>query len=125
MFLTAPAEKIADETFNIGFQNMSIMEIAELAKSVVEAEFPEKAPIEIVTTPSDDLRSYHINSDKVTRVLGFRPKRTIEDAMRDLCAAFFAVEVLERGDSFVACLTAGLGDLGSLEIGAARVFAVA
>ena len=93
MFLTAPAEKIADETFNIGFQNMSIMEIAELAKKVVEDEFPEKAPIEIVTTPSDDLRSYHINSDKVTRVLGFRPKRTIEDAMRDLCAAFKAGKI--------------------------------
>ena len=93
MFLTAPADKIADETFNIGFQNMSIMEIAELAKKVVEEEFPEKAPIEIVTTPSDDLRSYHINSDKVTRVLGFKPKRTIEDAMRDLCAAFKAGKI--------------------------------
>ena len=88
MFLTAPADRIADETFNIGFQNMSIMEIAQLAKQVVEEEFPEKAPIEIVTTPSDDLRSYHINSDKVTRVLGFTPKRSVEDAMRDLCRAF-------------------------------------
>ena len=88
MFLAAPAEKIADETFNIGFQNMSIADIALLAKKVVEEEFPDKAPIEIVTTPSDDLRSYHINSDKVTRTLGFTPKRSIEDAMRDLCTAF-------------------------------------
>ena len=93
MFLTAPAEKIADETFNIGFQNMSIMEIAELAKKVVEEEYPEKDPIEIVTTPSDDLRSYHINSDKVTNMLGFRPKRSIEDAMRDLCTAFKAGKI--------------------------------
>ena len=90
MFLTAPADKIADETFNIGFQNMSIADIALLAKKVVEEEFPEKAPIEIVTTPSDDLRSYHINSDKVTNTLGFRPKRSIEDAMRDLCTQFKA-----------------------------------
>ncbi|MEM7744390.1 MAG: SDR family oxidoreductase [Pseudomonadota bacterium] len=88
LLMTAPAEKIADETYNIGFQNMSIMEIAELAKEVVEQEFPEKAPIEIVTTPSDDLRSYHINSDKITRDLGFLPKRSIEDAIRDLCRAF-------------------------------------
>ena len=42
----------------------------------------------IVTTPSDDLRSYHINSDKIKRVLGYVPKHTIEDAVRDLCAAF-------------------------------------
>lgn len=93
MFLTAPAEKVADQTFNVGFQNMSIMEIAELARKVVEEEFPEKAPIDIVTTPSDDLRSYHINSDKVTRTLGFAPKRSVEDAMRDLCTAFKAGKI--------------------------------
>ncbi len=93
VFLTAPADKVADETFNVGFQNMSIMDIAQMAKKVVEEEFPEKAPIEIVTTPSDDLRSYHINSDKVTRILGITPKRTIADAMRDLCTAFKAGKI--------------------------------
>jgi dTDP-D-glucose 4,6-dehydratase len=38
---------------------------------------------------SSDL-SYHINADKIFRVLGYRPKRTIEDAVRDLCRAFKA-----------------------------------
>ena len=51
-------------------------------------EFPEKGEIGIVTTPSDDKRSYHINSDKIRRVLGYAPKRTIEEAVRDLCRAF-------------------------------------
>jgi nucleoside-diphosphate-sugar epimerase len=88
--MTAPKEKVANEVFNIGFQNMSIAELAVLVKKVVEEVFPEKAPIDIVTTPSDDNRSYHINSDKVTRVLGIKPKRTIEDAIRDLCKAFAA-----------------------------------
>jgi nucleoside-diphosphate-sugar epimerase len=90
LFLTAPDEKIANETFNVGYQNMSIMEIARLVKSVVEEEFPEKAPIEIISTPTDDNRSYHINSDKIARMLGFAPKHTIEEAVRDLCAAFRA-----------------------------------
>jgi nucleoside-diphosphate-sugar epimerase len=54
----------------------------------VEQEFAEKRPIEIVTTESNDPRSYHINSDKIRRVLGFTPKRTVEDAVRDLCRAF-------------------------------------
>ncbi|MEQ9560290.1 MAG: SDR family oxidoreductase [Rhodospirillales bacterium] len=90
MLMTAPAEKVANEIFNIGFQNMSIADLAVLVKNVVEDVFPDKAPIEIVTTPSDDNRSYHINSDKVTRVLGFRPKKNIEDAVRDLCEAFRA-----------------------------------
>ena len=49
---------------------------------------PEKAPINIDTTPSNDNRSYHVNSDKIRRTLGFRPKRTIEDAVRDLARAF-------------------------------------
>jgi nucleoside-diphosphate-sugar epimerase len=88
MFMTAPKEKIQKEIFNIGFQNMSIADLALLVKDVVEAEFPEKKPIGIETTPSNDNRSYHINSDKVTRVLGFKPKKTIEDAIRDLCVAF-------------------------------------
>jgi nucleoside-diphosphate-sugar epimerase len=88
VLLDAPEEKVADQIFNVGYQNLSIMEIANLVKRVVEAEFPEKAPIGIVTTPTDDMRSYHINSDKVRRVLGFTPKHTIEEAVRDLCRAF-------------------------------------
>jgi nucleoside-diphosphate-sugar epimerase len=88
LLLEAPDSKIAGEIFNAGVQNMSIMEIAETAKRVVEELFPEKGDIPIVTTPTDDIRSYHVNSDKIARVLGFRPKRTVEDAIRDLCAAF-------------------------------------
>ena len=87
LLMTAPAEKVQNEVFNVGFQNMSIADLAVLVKQVVEAEFLEKSDISIVTT-SDDNRSYHINSDKITRVLGFKPKYNIEDAIRDLCKAF-------------------------------------
>jgi nucleoside-diphosphate-sugar epimerase len=88
LFLTAPAEKIEKETFNVGYQNLSIMDIAKIVQRIVSEEFPEKGEVDIITTPSDDLRSYHINSDKIKRVLGYAPKHTIEDAVRDLCAAF-------------------------------------
>src|SRR3546814_7977147 len=44
MLLTAPAVKIQREVFNIGFQNMSIMDIALPVKKVVEAEMPATAP---------------------------------------------------------------------------------
>jgi nucleoside-diphosphate-sugar epimerase len=88
LFLTAPSEKIQRETFNVGYQNLSIMDIARLVQRVVSKEFPEKGEVAIVTTPSDDLRSYHINSDKIRRVLGYAPRHTIEDAVRDLCHAF-------------------------------------
>ena len=88
LLLEVPDEKIAGQTFNAGFQNLSIMEIAQIAKRVVQEEFPEKGDIPIVTTPTDDIRSYHVNSDKIRRVLGFEPKRNVEDAVRDLCKAF-------------------------------------
>jgi nucleoside-diphosphate-sugar epimerase len=88
LLLEVPDEKIAGQTFNAGFQNLSIMEIAQIAKRVVQEEFPQKGNIPIVTTPTDDIRSYHVNSDKIQRVLGFRPQHNIEDAVRDLCKAF-------------------------------------
>jgi len=79
--------KIAGETFNAGYQNQTIMEIAQIVKATVQKEFPEKGDIQIVTTPTNDMRSYHINSDKITKKIGFKPKRGIEDAVRDLCQA--------------------------------------
>ncbi len=88
IMLTAPHEKVHGEVFNIGFENHSIADIALMVQKVIKEEFPEKGEIVIETTPSNDNRSYHVNSDKVRRVLGFMPKRTIEDAVRDLAHAF-------------------------------------
>ncbi|MFA4910593.1 MAG: SDR family oxidoreductase [Desulfobacteria bacterium] len=88
LLLNAPSEKIQNEIFNVGYQNMSIMEIAHLVKKVVQEEFPDKKEIGITTTPSDDNRSYHINSDKIKRVLGFQPSHSTEEAIRGLCHAF-------------------------------------
>lgn len=88
LFLTASDEKIQGEVFNVGYQNLSIMDLAHLVRKVVAEEFPDRGQIDIVTTPTDDIRSYHINSDKIRRMLGFEPKHTIEDAVRELCGAF-------------------------------------
>lgn len=88
LLLNAPAEEVANQIFNCGYQNMSIMDLAHVVKRVVEREFPGRPPIEIVTTPTNDMRSYHINSDKIKRVLGFEPRHTIEEAIGELCAAF-------------------------------------
>lgn len=88
MLLTISDEKIAGKIFNCGFENMSITDLAQIVKRIVEEEFPEKGAIDIVTTPSDDIRSYHINSDKIRRELGFTPQYSIADAVRDLCQAF-------------------------------------
>ena len=88
LLMTAPDEKVANERFNVGFQNMSIMDIAKTVKNVVEEVYPDKGEIPIVVTESNDKRSYHINSDKIKDNLGFKPQHTVEDAVRDLCKAF-------------------------------------
>lgn len=88
LLLTAPKEKVQKEIFNCGFENMSVMEIALNVKEVVEEFFPDIGDIDIVRTETDDNRSYHINSDKIFQRLGFRPQRSVRDAIGDLCKAF-------------------------------------
>jgi nucleoside-diphosphate-sugar epimerase len=74
--------KISGRIFNAGYENHTVRQIAEMVRSVVGAS------TEIVTTPSDDNRSYRISSDKIRRELGFVPTHTIEDAARGLLDGF-------------------------------------
>lgn len=90
MLLEAPSEDIAGRTWNAGYQNHSMRELAEIVKRVVESELPERGPVTIETQPTDDLRSYRINADRIAREFGFTPEHTIEDAVRELCASFAA-----------------------------------
>lgn len=102
--LSLPAERIAGEIFNCGFENQTVDQLAEIAQQVVQQEFPEKAPIRIEHTSTNDPRSYRITSRKITEKLGWSPKRNIADAVRDLCRAFkagkFATDTLQD-ESFV------------------------
>jgi hypothetical protein len=52
---------------------------------------PEK--VKVVTSPTDDHRSYHISSEKIRRELGFVARRGLEGAVRDLAAAFRAGKI--------------------------------
>ena len=83
-----PAEVIAGQIFNVGYENYRISEIAEMVRKVVG-----KKGVEIVTTPTDDNRSYHISSEKIKRELGFVPEHSVEEAIRDLCDAFKAGKI--------------------------------
>lgn len=83
--LRRPHAEIAGKIWNAGYENHRVREIADVIRGVVG-----KKNVDIVTTPTDDLRSYHISSEKIKRDLGFVPKRTIEDAVSDLSNAFGA-----------------------------------
>lgn len=83
MLLSLPSERIAGRTFNAGYENRRMRELAEMVRRVVGDD-----RVRVVTSPTDDLRSYHISSEKIRRELGFAPKRTVEDAVRDMVAAY-------------------------------------
>ncbi len=65
--------------YNAGFENISIMEIAERVTQVV--------PAEITVTPSNDPRSYRLSSRKLLDS-GFVPEFTVANAIDDVTAAF-------------------------------------
>ena len=79
--------KFNGEIFNVGTENLKIIEVAEKVKSVMENKLNKKN-IEIRVEESADIRSYMINSDKVKNLLGFHFKRTVVNAIEDLCDAF-------------------------------------
>ncbi len=79
-----PSEKIDGKIYNAGYDNHKVMEIAQMVREAVGED------VTIYTEPTDDNRSYHISSEKIKRELGFAPKRTISDAIRDLLSAFKA-----------------------------------
>jgi len=79
-----PAEKIDGRIYNVGYHNFKVREIAEKVRNVIGPD------IEIITTPTDDNRSYHVSSARIQRELGFAAQRSLEDAVRDLQNAFEA-----------------------------------
>lgn len=83
LLLSVPREKINGQIFNAGYQNYRV---EELAKKVRAALGDPNIALEYV--PTSDMRSYHINSDKIKKVLGFEPKYTIEDAVQSLAEAY-------------------------------------
>jgi len=73
--------------YNAGFENLSIRDIAERVAHCV--------PADIVTSPSNDPRSYRVNSDKLLAT-GFRPRKTVDDAISDIAERFRAGELQDE-----------------------------
>lgn len=73
--------------YNAGFENISILDIAERVARQVEAE--------IVVTESNDPRSYRVNSDKLLAT-GFRPKKTVDDAIGEIIQKYKSGELKDE-----------------------------
>ena len=73
--------------YNVGFENLSINEIAKLVARETNAE--------IVMKESNDPRSYKINSDKILDT-GFKPKKSVGVAISEMISAFYKGELKNR-----------------------------
>jgi nucleoside-diphosphate-sugar epimerase len=93
--LELPAEQIAGKTFNAAYQNHTVAELGQMVHRIVSREMPELGLIAIETSPSNDLRSYHVSSERIKRELGWTPKRDVDDAVLDICRAFRAGKIPE------------------------------
>jgi nucleoside-diphosphate-sugar epimerase len=85
--LESPDEVIDGKIWNAGYHNLKVSTIAEMVKAEVGPG------VDIVVTPTDDHRSYHVSSEKIRKELGFSAQRSVKDAIVDLRAAFSAGKV--------------------------------
>lgn len=82
VLINAPKAKISGEIFNGGYENHSVLELAETVRDVIGDD------VVLKTKPTHDNRSYHVSSKKISEVLGFNASHTIQDAVADLRNAF-------------------------------------
>ena len=86
-FLAHP--EIESGCYNAGFENISILDIAERVNSKIGAE--------IVVSASNDPRSYRQDSSKLLAT-GFQPSHSVADAIGEIAEAFHQ-NALPDGDS--------------------------
>ena len=82
LFINEDNEKINGKIFNIGFENLSVNQLAYQVQKVIGAD------VKIKKLPTNDNRSYHISSKKIQDELGFVANFSILNAIEDLKHAF-------------------------------------
>jgi nucleoside-diphosphate-sugar epimerase len=80
--LQQPDAAIDGQIFNAGYENHTVMQLANLVNGVMGGK------LAIDVQPTDDMRSYHVSSSKLQRSLGFAASHSIDEAVRGLVDAF-------------------------------------
>ena len=82
LLLEANKNLINGQIFNAGYENFSVNKLSEIVKNNIGKE------ITVKTVKTNDNRSYHISSEKIKNILGFKNNYKIDDAVCDLRDAF-------------------------------------
>ena len=80
--IIAPKSKVSGEIFNAGYENHSVLELANIVKKNIGDD------VTLNFSPTNDNRSYHISSKKMKKILDFDTKYTITNAVVGLKKAF-------------------------------------
>jgi len=75
-------DRVAGEIFNVGGENLTLNSIAEKVKLQLGTN------TEIQHKPTDDLRSYRVDSSKILDRIGFKPFYSVDDSINELRNAF-------------------------------------
>ena len=73
--------------FNAGFENISIKDIAE--------RIVKHVPAKLTVKPSNDPRSYRVNSDRLLAT-GFKPQKTVDNAIQEIVAKYKSGELKDE-----------------------------
>ncbi len=87
--LEAPTDLVHDQVFNVGSneQNYQIAEAAQVIQSLV-------GKVEITERGADaDFRNYRVDFSKITKMLGFIPRWTLQEGIKQVIAALETNEI--------------------------------
>lgn len=73
---------ISNQIFNIGSENQKVIDLANQVKKIIGED------VMLEKTSTNDNRSYHISSKKISDLLNFKNKFFVKDAINDLKSAF-------------------------------------
>jgi nucleoside-diphosphate-sugar epimerase len=93
--LWAPTGETRGNTFNLVHKNYRILELAHWITEILEQHRGVEVRVKRDRTRGDSLRSYYVDGEKITRVLGFRPERGVAEATLEI---WDALEQGEFGD---------------------------
>lgn len=79
ILVSIEAGKINGRTFNFGFENHKVIDIAR----IIQAELAD-LNVEIKVTETVDHRDYHISSKRIVEALGYQPVSSIRQEVADL-----------------------------------------
>ena len=80
--MEAPSDLVNNQVFNVGFENFSVAELASMVKSNIGND------VKIIEKKTNDMRSYHVSSDKIKKLIKFNTEKSLDEAVIDLKKVF-------------------------------------